>query len=376
MFSLVLLACVDKTPVDSTDTADQGGPEPLVLPADPAEDGVPVGVTTVEANGQVMEVWYPASDAASGTPTEDADFQQFVPASVTEVLGEIPFPVVPTGAIRDAALRVPEEPYPVVVFSHGFGGMRIQSIDYAVHLASRGYVVVAADHPGRMLTDLLPCVFTPALDGCDLSGMGGDDPAVEDVEDVVAWVDSAAGAGFFAGAIDPSRLALTGHSAGGGTVQEAGEVNPRFTALLSMAAGAAPEREVPLLLMGGTCDGIVPYDSITQAHTTVEGSRLVSVVGAGHLAFADLCELELKTLGEELLAGRDDVNGTMLDALYQLASDGCPDGEAVVQGCDGFLPLSVSDPIVRHYSTVFLDQALRGTGEGVTAGVYAEAEVE
>lgn len=373
MFTLLLLACAGKTPGD---TADTGGPEPLVLPADPAENGVPVGVTTVEANGQVLEVWYPASDDAVDTPTEDADFQQFVPASVTEVLGEVPFPVVPTGAIREAALRVPEEPYPVVVFSHGFGGMRLQSIDYAVHLASRGYVVVAADHPGRMLTDLLPCVFSPPLDGCDLSGMGGDDPAVEDVADVVAWVESAAGSGFFAGAIDPSHMALTGHSAGGGTVQDAGDADTRFTALLSMAAGAAPQREVPLLLMGGTCDGIVPYDSITQAHAAVEGSHLVSVVGAGHLAFADLCELELKTLGEELLAGRDDVNGTMLDALYQLASDGCPDGEAVVQGCDGFLPLADSDPIVRHYSTVFLDQALRGTGDGVTAGVYAEAEVE
>ena len=48
--------CSGKGPADST--------EPLTLPADPAEDGVPVGVRTVEAEGQTFEIWYPAADSA------------------------------------------------------------------------------------------------------------------------------------------------------------------------------------------------------------------------------------------------------------------------------------------------------------------------
>lgn len=370
---LLLLAC---TPTKDTDDT---GPtvEPLDLPADPAEPGAPVGITTVEAHGQTMEVWYPAAESARGEPTEQADFGQFIPPSVVDALGEVPLPDLETGAVRDAPLRVTDEAFPVVVFSHGFGGMRLQSLDYAGHLASRGYVVVAADHPGRMLTDLLPCIFSPALDGCDLSGMMGADPAVEDVADVADWVEEAATEGFFAGAIDPSRMALTGHSAGGGTVDEAGQADTRYTALLAMAAGAAPDRDVPLLLMSGSCDGIVPDSSSEAAYDARAATEMVRIAGAGHLAFADLCELDLLGLGEALLEPRDDVNGTFLTQLYALASDGCANGTPAVPACadSGFLPLTTSDPIVRAYTTVFLDQALKGEGGGVTGVSYPEAEV-
>jgi predicted dienelactone hydrolase len=324
-----------------------------------------------------MEVWYPASDSVAGEPGEDADFAQFIPQSVIDVLGPIEFPPVPTGAVRDAPLRSPEEPYPVVVFSHGFGGMRLQSVDYTVHLASRGYVVVAADHPGRMLTDLLPCMFSPFLEGCDLSGMGGADPAVEDVAAVADWVEAAAVNGPFAGAIDPARMGLSGHSAGGGTVDEVADLDPRFSVFLSMAAGAAPATDAPVLLMDGTCDGIIPDAAVVDAWESRTASTLIQIQGAGHLAFADLCELDLLTLGETLLAPRDDVNQTFLDQLFALASDGCANGTPVVDECEetGFLPLSTSDPIVRAYTTVWFDQHLRSTGTGVRAGLFPEAVV-
>lgn len=373
MLLLLSLAC---TPKDADDSA-AALPEPLDLPADPAENGAPVGVTTIEANGQTMEVWYPASDSVAGQATELADYASFVPTVVTDLIGPVSFPPVDSGAIRDAAFRVPESPYPVVVFSHGFGGMRIQSLDYAVHLASRGYFVVAADHPGRMLGDVLPCMFSPALEGCDLSGMTGADPAVEDVADEVDWIESAATEGQFAGMIDPGHMALTGHSAGGGTVQTAGDADDRFTALLAMAAGAQPTRDVPLLLMDGSCDGIVPAASVASAHAAVTGSVQVEIGRAGHLAFSDLCELDLLAFGNDLLGTRDDVNEMLLAQLLVLASDGCSDGTPVPAECSGgFLPLGTSDPIVRYYATVFLDEALKASGPGVTEGVYAEAVVD
>ena len=92
-------------------------PEPLDLPADPSATGVPVGVTTVQHGGVTLEVWYPASDSAAGAATEVADIDQFVPASVTEVLGALPLPSLDTGAVRDAPVRVPVAPYPVLFFS-------------------------------------------------------------------------------------------------------------------------------------------------------------------------------------------------------------------------------------------------------------------
>ncbi len=132
--------------------------EPLDLPADPAAWGGPVGVSTFDQDGTAIEVWYPAPSSAAGAATEVMEMWQFIPEVVLDTLGGFSLPEVDTRAIRDAPLRAPEAPYPVVVFSHGFGGFRLQSVDFATHLASRGYVVVAADHPGRSLGAVLPCL--------------------------------------------------------------------------------------------------------------------------------------------------------------------------------------------------------------------------
>lgn len=371
----LLLACSGPA-----EDGDPPAPEPLDLPADPAAKGVPVGVRTVVDPAFTAEVWYPAPDAAADDPTELVDFGQFIPEVFTALVGEVSFPPVESGAVRDADLRVPDgEPYPVVVFSHGFGGMRLQSLDYTVHLASRGYVVVAADHPGRMMGDILPCLFSPPLEGCDLSGMAGADPAVADVTALADWVGGAATEGWLAGAIDPERLALSGHSAGAGTTAEAGEADPRFTALLPMAAGATATRDVPELLMGGTCDSFASDDSVVAAWESAVDGALVRIRGAGHLAFSDLCELDLLALADELLAPRDDVSALFLEQLRALASDGCPGVAPLVEAPDcaeSYLSLETSDPIVRHYATVFFDDVLRGTGPGVVAGVYPDADVE
>lgn len=373
---LLALALACAPPIE-----DSGGatPEPLNLPADPAASGVPVGARTVVTSAFTAEVWYPASDSVAGAPTEMADFMQFVPEVFIETVGEFSFNPVDSGAVRDAPLRIPDgEPYPVVVFSHGFGGMRLQSLDYTVHLASRGYVVVAADHPGRMMGDILPCLFSPPLEGCDLGAMTGADPAYDDVLAVADWLGEAAGEGWLAGAIDPTKLALSGHSAGAGTTGSVGEDDPRFVALLPMAGGATVTRDVPSLLMGGTCDGFASDASMVSAYEGSTDASLVRVLGAGHLAFSDLCELGLLELADALLASRDDVNGLMLEQLRALASDGCPGVEPLVEDhscADAYLPLERSDPIVRHYSTVWFDARLRGFGPGVEAGVYADAEV-
>lgn len=363
---LLLLGCADKEPASPT-------PEPLDLPADPAEAGVPVGVQTY-ADGEItLEIWYPAPDSAAAEEGESFDLDGNIPDSVTALIGAVDLPSISTTAVRDAALRVPETPYPVLIFSHGFGGTRQQSTDITTHLASRGYVVVAPDHPGRMMDDVIPCLFSPPAEGCDLSGFASD-PGVEGVETAADLVEDWAGEGFFAEAIDPLALGLFGHSAGAGTTLTAGAEDERFQALLPMAGAAVPERDVPVLLMGGTCDSFAT-DADLIAVANEGGLDLIRIAGAGHLAFANLCELDLPQFAETYLSGRDDLNETVLDLLIQLASDGCPGAVPAAElACgDAFLPLETSTPIIDHYSTVFFDDALRGTGPGVTTGVFAEA---
>jgi len=264
------------------------------------------------------------------------------------------------------------------VFSHGFGGTRLQSIDYAEHLASRDYIVAAADHPGRMLGDVLPCLFSPPLEGCDLTGFGAD-PALDDVAVVVDTLDVLAEDGFLSGFVDTERLGMSGHSAGGNTTGAMGDIEPRFAALLSMAAPGAPDRSVPTLLMDGTCDGVIPTEGVDEAFEALPAGQRVRILGAGHLAFSDLCTLELGRLADELLAGRDDVNEALLPQLVALGTDGCPGVVPTVvrEECvDAWLPLETSEPIIRHMSTVFFDAHLKGTGPGVQAGVFSGVEVE
>jgi len=356
--------------------------EPLDLPDDPALSGVPVGVTTVEHDGITMEVWYPAPDAVAGQGGEAVDVREFVPAEVTDLLGDVELPLIETVAVRDAPLREPVEPYPVVVFSHGFGGFRTQSVEVTVHLASRGYVVVSADHPGRMLRDVLPCIFNPPLSTCDLETMmSGDDPAPAQVEILLAWVESAAveEGGVFEGRLDLQHIGMTGHSAGGATTSRVGDSEERIDAILPMGGAAETARDVPALLLAGSCDAMFTMDRMEEVYGGLVAGQLVEILGAGHLAFTDLCTLDLAAFAEQVLEPRDDINTLFLDGLVQLAIDGCPgylaDPVPSDDCVDGYLPLQTSSPIVLHYATAFFDQQLRGSGPGVQPGVFVEAEV-
>lgn len=367
---LTLLGCSS-----DKDSAEPLAPEPLDLPADPAVQGAPVGVRTETIGGVSVEIWYPAAQAEAGGAGESIDPTVFVPQVVLDVLGPLQLPAMSTYAIRDAQLRPPVEPYPLVLFSHGFGGFRLQSVDVTTHLASRGYIVAAVDHPGRMLGDVLPCLFLPVLEGCDLSGFT-DDPGPDDLSDLLDLVSGLADEGWLEGAVDLERIAVGGHSAGANTTTSFGQDQDHIAALFPMAGGAPVERDVPTLFLAGSCDSYPDLGSVTASAAGTAQAELVAISGAGHLAFSDLCELDLARFAADYLEGRDDVNVATYESLLALATDGCP-GRVPQEstGCDSFLDLQTSDPIIRHYATVFLDEALRGEGEGVQAGVYAEAEL-
>ena len=352
------------------------GPELLDLPADPAATGVPVGVQTLAWDDLAVEVWYPASDSTSGN-LDVVDFGEDVPTSVRDLLGDVQIPTFTTLAVRDAPLRIPAgDAYPTVIFSHGFGGNRVQSATYTSHLASRGYVVVSTDHHGRSLADILPCLFNPPADSCLLEFT--DDPGLRDVPDLIDFLDDAADSGFLKGAIDTDKLALTGHSAGGQTTVGLSDEG-RFKALIPMAGGTEVTRDVPVLRMAGQCDGVVLAADSAASHALSTDDVYLEITGAGHLAFSDMCALDLGSLADEYLIGRDDLNPTMMDLLLQLAVDGCPAGATPQPGvceADEFLDLDVSKAIINHYATVFLDEVLYGQGAGIASGLWDEAVID
>lgn len=326
----------------------------------PEEDVDVVGVQTIQVGDRDVEVWYPAR-AAPDAPTDEVAFDAVLSSSILERLGAPDLPRIPTVAVRDASPR--EGPFPAILFSHGFGGTRQQSVTLAAHLASQGFVVAATDHRGRALMDFVPCVFVdPPEDGCALSF---DDPGPADLAVLADWLDEGADGW----PVDPSPgYGLFGHSAGGGSTVTVGNDDPRFSALAPMAGGGIVTRaDVAVQRWAGSCDGIVPASGSLEAHEASASGAYLELLGAGHLAFSDLCALDLGGIVEQL-AARDDTSAVLLAQAGQLAVDGCPGAPVVadLEGCDAdaFLDLDRSESLLKDELAAFFLDALMGEGSG------------
>jgi pimeloyl-ACP methyl ester carboxylesterase len=281
------------------DRAGCDGASFLATPTDPAADGPwDVGARTVTIGRLTVEVWYPAAPgSADGQEPAVYDIRQELPPMMRDDIPDDDNPWQPCDCVRDLPLDEAHGPYPVVLFVHGTAAFRHQSLSNATHWASRGFVVVAADHPGLMLGDFLAqlCPDDPTGDQ-DLSG---------DLDAVIAALATPAGdLAFLDGRIDATRLAVVGHSAGGGAAAAAsGKPGVRVVIPLAANGSTAPADGLEqVLYMGGLSDGIAMWSGVQSAW---EGSAtpraLVGIANAGHLVFSDLCDT-LNAEGEDLIA--------------------------------------------------------------------------
>ncbi len=206
LWLLFLAGCPSTSPSIDPPVED---PLPWTEPSEPGPFGV--GARTLiwfDAREKLLtaEVWYPA---------------QVEPGSEGDDYGL----VSRTGiAHRDADGDLRGAPWPLIAFSHGFGGVRYQSTFLTEHLASHGFVVVAVDHPRNTLFDL--------------DEEAGAQVASERPADVSASVDRVyelASEGWFGlgGLVDPEAgYGMLGHSFGGWTAVTVGGglVDPAHTA--------------------------------------------------------------------------------------------------------------------------------------------------
>lgn len=331
----------------------------------------PVGVTTYTlAKGPKVEVWYPAVAGTTGEVSYDV--RDFTPEGIRAILtADVPATFSFAGA-RDADADAAAGPFPVVLFSHGFTGIRLQSSFLTSHLASWGFVVVAPDHPSRDLPNVLSATASgDRADSVDdlLQSLG-----------LVAVENTTAGS-ILEGIVDTDQVVAIGHSAGGGTVVGAA-LDERVDGYVSMASGVligdptavtttAPDGSLPdkpSFFMAGSIDAVVPADERTvPSFEAVPTPSLLWVIdGVGHNGFDDFCTFGNGTgiIGVAEASGL----GGLLDAqpqLRTLGEDGC---------IPPAVPVADTFPMIRHGVTAWIRHLFGIDAEPVGIGPdYAEA---
>ncbi|MFW5692026.1 MAG: glutaminyl-peptide cyclotransferase [Chloroflexota bacterium] len=278
-----------------------------------------------------VTVWYPATAPDDAEPTTYA----LPPLRFTR------------NGIADAPPDTTAAPYPLVVFSHGSGGYRFQSLWLVEHLASHGFVVMAPDHPTNTVLDGLN----------DEEAYGQNLPLnyayrPDDLRRVIDYAEAAtAAAGPLSSLIDMDRVAAAGHSFGGYTALAVGgatlntdqlamtcastpdperfatacfiaeeadriaavrgfdatpegawptQSDPRVDAVIALApwnnpildAASLADNTTPTLIIVGTNDTVTPADrdSIPTFNSLINAPRALATLElAGHYIFVDQC---------------------------------------------------------------------------------------
>lgn len=203
-------------------------------------------------------------------------------------------PELPTRALP-TTLAVPEGlgPYPLIVFSHGFGSSGLAYRDLLVVIASAGYVVAAPDFP----------VTSEGVAGGPQRGVDGPEAQPADVRFVIDRLleANADPTDLLSGRINPRRIGAAGHSMGAGiTMGVAFNTccrDERIGAAVLLAVDPPTlyrgdyfvPPSPPILIVHGDEDQDLPYGHARLAYAKAEPPKFfVTVLGGDHGSAATL----------------------------------------------------------------------------------------
>lgn len=253
----------------------------------------------------IVQAWYPAAQGAQGASPPYIDGLGRLPRMVSAFPRFVfrRFGEVDTHAIQGAPVASGPA-WPVILFSPGYGASRAFYSGLAADLASRGYVVLAVDHPYEVAVTQLADgrVVGPAHD----AGRTGAERVADMERQVVVRADDLRFVldqiarpsqlpTVLAGRLDASRVAATGHSFGGATAALLASQDPRIGAaadidgMLYGDVRGETFRGPFLLVESDRTESLAPYMAATQAvlsRVSASGWRY-AIGGANHFSFTD-----------------------------------------------------------------------------------------
>ena len=261
----------------------------------------------------MVQIWYPGKgQSAEKEPYMDR-LEDRIPAFAME-MGLPPFAIgnmtnIKANSISD--IPALSGSFPVVLFSHGLGGMRAQNTVQAEELASRGYVVVAPDHqydanvslyPDNSSADYLSNVPKNSSEEewwniriNQLNKRTGD---IHFVLDKLLEIQNGSISTHISGKLDLDNIGIFGHSYGGATSIWSTMLDDRIDACLVYDAWFLPlpdsiltmGMDKPFLHLGRTkWENPVNYQNLDTLLLYSKNSHYkLEVVNANHFDFTDI----------------------------------------------------------------------------------------
>ena len=245
----------------------------------------------------LVDIWYPVDEVDA----QDAPPTRYPLAGPIALESKVAVDDVPVSA---------RSKRPLVIFSHGFQGINIQSIELMEALASHGFIVLSPEHTGNAQASPTDSF---------------DEAAAKRVPDISFLIDlmferNRDPADGFHARIDESLVGVLGHSFGAMTAigTAAGwagaEPDPRVVAIAPISSVIDGELQqddrpspnagftqqqlerivIPVMLVGGTQDVNVPVENNAIAFEQITNAPRVykvDLIGANHTHFAAICPI-------------------------------------------------------------------------------------
>ncbi|WP_433195634.1 alpha/beta hydrolase family protein [Nocardia sp. CA-107356] len=219
--------------------------------------------STTDRRNVSVQAWYP-TEFASGRQWVYLAGLGRLPSRVTRIPSFVMsnYDSIDTHAYADVPISAERARWPVVLFSPGYGAPRAFYTGLVTDLASRGFVVLAIDHPYEVaVTELADGTIATPIEDFPEDDADGERYMTEqlevrrgDLRFVVDQLDRPEAIGTLAGRLDTDHIAAIGHSFGGASAVAAAADDPRIKAAVNIDGtlyGDLPGRALqqPFLLL-------------------------------------------------------------------------------------------------------------------------------